>query len=53
MKNYICIDESGIHSSVGHSTISFAYIKYEDKESLDKKIIDIEKNIRINYFHSR
>ncbi len=53
MKKYICIDESGIHSTVGHSTIAFSYVEYEKKEDVDTFIIEIEKSLGLEYFHWR
>jgi hypothetical protein len=53
MKKYICIDESGIHSGVGHSTIAFAYVEYENKNNLDIFITETEKNLGLDFFHWR
>lgn len=47
----VFIDESGIHKQVDHSTFAVAYVKIDNYEKIEKKIIATEKKLGINYFH--
>mgnify|MGYP001583730832 CR=1 FL=1 len=47
----IFIDESGIHKSVDHSVISFAYICFENAEQIEDEILRIEESLGIKKFH--
>ncbi|MCD6528166.1 DUF3800 domain-containing protein [bacterium] len=47
----IFIDESGIHKSIEHSSFVLAYLKAEDYNLIEKKIQEIEKKLKIEYFH--
>lgn len=48
---FIFVDESGIHKSIDHSTFVLAYIKIENYSLLEKKIKEIENELKIDYFH--
>lgn len=47
----IFIDESGTHKEVGHSTFVLAYIETDNITSIEKRIVEIEKRLGIDYFH--
>ena len=47
---YIFIDESGVHAG-DQSTVALVYVMVEDIEKLDKAVCDLEKELRIEYFH--
>lgn len=47
----IFIDESGIHKKVDHSTFALAYVEFENYPVVEKKILDIEAKLKIDYFH--
>lgn len=47
----IFIDESGIHKRVDHSTFALAYVEFDDYPEIEKKIIEIEKDLEIDSFH--
>ena len=47
----IFIDESGIHKKVDHSSYILVYIKVNNLEKLEKAIINIEKDLTIEFFH--
>lgn len=47
----IFIDESGIHKQVDHSTFALVYIKVNSADSIEKKIIEIERKLEIPYFY--
>lgn len=47
----IFVDESGIHKSVDHSTFVLVYIQVASYSKVEKKIIKIEKSLKIDFFH--
>ena len=49
--SYIFIDESGIHRETGKSSIALAYISFENLDLVQKRIVEIEKEIGIHNFH--
>lgn len=49
--SYIFIDESGVHKETGKSSIALAYISFEDLDKIQKRVIEIEKEIGIYNFH--
>lgn len=48
---HIFIDESGIHKKVDHSSFALVYIEINDFEAIEKRIIEIEKELNIEKFH--
>ncbi len=48
---YIFIDESGIHKNIDHSVIVLVYIETKDLRKLEQSILEIEKKLKIKYFH--
>ena len=48
---HVFIDESGIHKSVDHCAIAFIYVCFENKDEIEKEIVDIENNLGISHFH--
>jgi hypothetical protein len=48
---YIFIDESGIHKQDGESTTALVYVKVGDKENMDKAILAVERDLKIEPFH--
>ena len=50
-KTVIYIDESGIHKQTDHSTFALVYITFSNLPEVEKRIIAIEKNLRIDSFH--
>lgn len=47
---YIFIDESGIHKQDGQSTTAVVYVKIENVESLNKTVLQAEKDLKIEPF---
>lgn len=47
----ISIDESGITSKTGYSVYVFIFIKIKDYVSISKNIIQIEKELNLDYIH--
>lgn len=47
----IFIDESGIHKQTGYSTTVVVYVEVKNLQKLERKLIEIEKNLRISSFH--
>jgi len=47
----IYIDESGTHLGAKHSTLALVYIKVDNAETFDKKIIETESELKITNFH--
>lgn len=47
----IFIDESGTHKQDGHSTTAVVYIEVDYAEEFNKKIKEIEEELRLNSFH--
>lgn len=47
----IFIDESGIHKQTGHSTTAVVYIEVKNVEKFERKLLAIEKDLRISSFH--
>ena len=50
---YIFIDESGIHKQDGQSTTALVYVKVENLEILNSRILLAEKILKIESFHWR
>ena len=48
---YIYIDESGVGKKDGISTIALVYLHFEDIEKVDKAVVNIERKMKIQYFH--
>ena len=48
---YIFIDESGVNKTTDHSTFSLVYVEVVNYPVLSQKILDIEKELGIEYFH--
>jgi tetrahydromethanopterin S-methyltransferase subunit G len=48
---HIFIDESGIHKKVDHSSFALVYIEIDNFEVIEKRIIEIEKELNIEKFH--
>jgi tetrahydromethanopterin S-methyltransferase subunit G len=48
---YIFIDESGIHKKVDNSSFALVYIEVEDFNAIEKRICEIEKELKIEKFH--
>ena len=48
---YIFIDESGIHKSVDNSVYVLVYIETNNHDFLNKEILKIEKELKIEEFH--
>lgn len=49
--SYIFIDESGIHQKNGKSSVVLVYVSVENLELLEKEIISIEQDLKMDYFH--
>jgi len=47
----VFIDESGIHKEIEHSTFVLVYVETENYEEIEKQIREIEKWLKIDYFH--
>jgi len=47
----VFIDESGIHKKVDHSTFALAYVEFENYPDIEKRILEIEKDLNIDFFH--
>lgn len=47
----IAIDESGITSLKGYSVYAFVFISVRDYVSISQYIINIEKELKVNYIH--
>lgn len=47
----IFIDESGIHKQTDHSTVAVVYVGVENIEKFERELMDIEKELRIAFFH--
>lgn len=47
----IFIDESGIHKQIDHSTFVLSYVEAKNYDVLEQQVIEIEKSLKINYFH--
>lgn len=47
----IFIDESGIHKKIEHSSFVLVYVETEYYDLLEKRIQEIEKKLKIDYFH--
>jgi len=47
---HIFIDESGIHKKVDHSSFALVYIKINDFEATEKRILEIEEKLAIEKF---
>ncbi|KKQ53531.1 MAG: hypothetical protein US70_C0002G0019 [Parcubacteria group bacterium GW2011_GWD2_38_11] len=48
---HIFIDESGIHKKVDHSSFTLVYIEVKDFNAIEKRICEIEKELKIEKFH--
>ncbi len=48
---YIFIDESGIHKKIDHSSFALVYIEVENFDMIEKRICEIEKELKIEKFH--
>ncbi len=48
---HIFIDESGIHKKVDHSSFALVYIEIDNFEKIEKRIIEIERELNIEKFH--
>lgn len=48
---YIFIDESGIHKQDGRSTTALVYVKVQNLEMLNSRILQAEESLRIEPFH--
>ncbi len=48
---YIFIDESGVHKTIGKSSIALAYITFENIDLIQNTVVEIEKEIGILNFH--
>lgn len=48
---YIFIDESGIQSQTGHSTVSVVYIQIKNLDKFDKEFGQILRELKISNFH--
>lgn len=48
---YIFIDESGIDKQDGKSSIALVYLEVNRLDSLQNAVIEIEKKLKIKYFH--
>lgn len=48
---YIFIDESGIHKKVDHSSFSLVYIEIDNFQEIERRICEIEENLKIEKFH--
>lgn len=48
---HIFIDESGIHKKVDHSSFALVYIEVKDFNAIEKRICEIEKELKIEKFH--
>lgn len=48
---HIFIDESGIHKKVDHSSFALVYIEVDDFYEIEKRICEIEKELKIEKFH--
>ncbi len=47
----IFVDESGIHKQIDHSAFSLVYVVTENRDQLEKSIVDIEQHCRVSTFH--
>jgi len=47
----IFIDESGIHKKVDHSSFVLVYVSIEDENFINARIEQIEKRLKIRFFH--
>lgn len=47
----IFIDESGTHKKTDHSSTAIVYIEVPKLENVEQKILEIEKELRIETFH--
>ncbi len=47
----IFIDESGVHKQTGHSTTAVVYVEVKDIDGLERKLVQILKDLNINVFH--
>lgn len=47
----IFIDESGIHKAVDNSAFALVYIEFDNYSMVEKSVIDIEKELKIDFFH--
>lgn len=50
-KQIAYIDESNILSKTGNSVYVCVYVEYVNKDSISQKVIEIEKNLKIQYIH--
>lgn len=48
---YIFIDESGIHKKVDHSSFALVYVEVDNFHTIENKILEIEKSLKIKKFH--
>ncbi|MDI6602626.1 MAG: DUF3800 domain-containing protein [Patescibacteria group bacterium] len=47
----VFIDESGIHKEMEHSTFVLVYIETENYGEIEKRILAVENQLKIDYFH--
>jgi hypothetical protein len=47
----IFIDESGVHKQDGKSSVVLVYVTIENKDTIEKAIVDIESRLKIESFH--
>ena len=48
---YIFIDESGVDKQDGKSSIALVYLEINKLDSLQNSVIEIERKLKIKYFH--
>ncbi len=48
---YIYIDESGVGKKDGKTSIALVYLHVEDVEKLNEAVLNVEKLMKIDYFH--
>lgn len=48
---YIFVDESGTHKAVDHSTFCLVYITMEEREKVERSVVEIEQRLRVPPFH--
>lgn len=50
-KYVVYIDESGIHKSIDHSSFVIVYVKFANKDILNRQVLEIENKLGIENFH--
>lgn len=48
---YVFVDESGVHSPSGFSSVAIVYVKTSDIERLEQKVLEAERSAGIHGFH--